>query len=116
MASIQPPTKQNPMTGWKTRTASFLAAIGTTLIGLAEGVPDDSLAPWIRFVGIAIDGFAGAFAIWGIGHKVEKNRPVLIKKQRVPYYVHSIDPQELKLLEEFRESRSSKKELEPPTV
>lgn len=111
-------TKPTPMGGWKTKTSSFLAALGTTLIGLAEGVPDDRLAPWIRFIGIAIDGFAGAFAIWGLGHKMEKSRPVLIQKKKVPYYVHAIDPEELKILEEFRKDKSSKPkvELAPPTI
>ncbi len=87
------------------------------MIGLAEGVPDDRLAPWIRFFGIAIDGFAGAFAIWGIGHKVEKNRPVLIQKQKIPYYIQAIDPTELKLIEDFRKNKppTPSKELQPPT-
>jgi len=101
------------MTGWKTKLAAFLAATGTALIGLADSVPaDDSLAPMIKFIGITIDGLAGAFGLWGIGHKLEKNKSVLVKKKTVPYYVHPMSEKEFEYLEKIRNDRG--KGLEKP--
>jgi hypothetical protein len=94
------------MTGWKTKLAAFLAAAGTALIGISESVPtDDSLAPMIKFIGIVIDGLAGAFGIWGIGHKLEKNKSILIQKKTVPYYVHPMNEKEFEILEKMRQEK-----------
>jgi hypothetical protein len=71
-----------PMGGWKMKTSAFLAAIGTGLIGLAQAVPNPKVAPWMSFVGIALDGLAGAFGIWGAGHKLEKNKTVVMVDEK----------------------------------
>lgn len=105
------------MTGWKTKTAAFLFAIGTSLIGLAEGVPNDNLAPWIQFAGMCIDGLATAFGVWGIGHKLEKNKNVIVQKKTIPYYVHPMNEEEFKVLQKLRETKSSDSNRPaPPTV
>lgn len=107
--------KPIPMTGWKTKTAAFLFALGTSLIGLSEGVPNDNLAPWIRFAGMALDGLATAFGVWGIGHKLEKNKNIIVQKKTVPYYIEPMSEEEFELIKKIRQKKSSKV-LDPPTL
>jgi hypothetical protein len=73
-----------PMSGWKMKSSAFAASFGTLLIGLAQIVPSPKTAPWLQFAGIAIDGLAATLGIWGAGHKMEKNRDIIMKKSEIP--------------------------------
>lgn len=108
---VNPPS---PMGGWKMKMGSFLIAIAATIGGSAEVAPYPEMVPWIRFIAFIVGGVGAAFLAWGAGHKMEKNRPVLVKKQKIPYYIQKIDPDELKLLEDIRKQRSNGPE--PPTA
>ena len=104
------------MTGWKTKLAAFLAAAGTAIIGISESVPaDDSLVHMIKFIGIVIDGLAGAFGIWGIGHKLEKNKNIIVQKKTIPYYVQPMDEAEFEMIKKMRLEKSSERPS-PPTL
>lgn len=114
---VNPPT---PMSGWKTKLGSFLIAAAGVIGGSAEIAPYPEMVPWIRFIAFIVGGIGSAFLVWGIGHKVEKSRPVLVQKKRVPYYIQKIDPEELKVLNELAREKvreqKKKSELKPPTV
>jgi hypothetical protein len=122
MTSIKPtvpipgpinPQPPQPMSGWKTKLGSFLIAAAGVIGGSAEIAPYPEMVPWIRFIAFIVGGMGSAFLIWGIGHKLEKNRNVLVQKKQIPYYIQKIDPDELALLEELKKR---KKGPEPPTV
>ena len=102
--------ERKPMSGWKMKTGSFMIAIGALIVGSVEVAPMPEIIPWIKFIGFIVGGVGTAFLAWGAGHKMEKNRKVLVKKKTVPYYVHPMGQDEFKLLEAFRK----KKDLEPP--
>jgi hypothetical protein len=102
--------KRTPMGGWKTKLGAFLVAIATTIGGSAQLLPIPEAAPWITFAAFIVGGIGGAFTIWGIAHKMEKNRPVVIEKKRIPYFIQPMSPDEFKFLETLRK----KKEVEPP--
>jgi len=76
--------KKTPMSGWKMKTSAFLAAIGTSIIGLGQVVPNPKVSPWMMFIGVALDGLATAFGIWGAGHKMEKNTAIIMKEPKIP--------------------------------
>jgi len=69
------------MTGWKTKTGSFLIAIAGVIAGSSTIVPIPEAIPWIKFVSFIVGGFGTAFVAWGTGHKLEKNRIVYIKSK-----------------------------------
>ena len=71
-----------PMGGWKMKTSAVSASFGTLLIGLAQIVPSPKVSSWLQFVGIAIDGIAATLGIWGAGHKMEKNRDIIIDENK----------------------------------
>jgi hypothetical protein len=98
------------MGGWKMKLGSFMVAIGALIIGSSEVAPMPEMIPWIKFIGFIVGGVGTAFLAWGAGHKMEKNKSVVIQKKKVPYYVHPMSPEEFKLLEAFR----SKKKVDPP--
>ena len=94
-----------PMGGWKMKLGSFLIAIGAVTVGSAEVAPYPGMSPWVKFVGFIVGGVVTAFIAWGAGHKLEKNRSVLVKKKTIPYYVHPMSSDEFKVLEEMRKSK-----------
>ena len=100
------------MGGWKMKVGSFMAAIGAVIIGSAEVSPMPEMIPWVKFLGFIVGGVGTAFLAWGAGHKMEKNRSVVIQKKVVPYYVQPMNPEEFKVLETFRKSKAP----EPPTA
>lgn len=110
--------QQTHMSGWKMKLGSFLVAIGAVIIGSAEVAPVPEMIPWVKFIGFIVGGIGTAFLAWGAGHKLEKNRSVLIKKQNIPYYIQKIDPDELLLLKKLRGEKNAlpKKEVKPPTL
>jgi hypothetical protein len=73
---------KKPMSGWKMKSSAFAASIGTLLIGLSQVVPSPKAAPWLQFIGIAIDGAAATLGIWGAGHKMEKNRDIILDETK----------------------------------
>ena len=106
---VNPPA---PMGGWKMKLGSLLIAVGALIVGSGEVAPIPEMVPWLKFVGFIVGGVGTAFLAWGAGHKLEKNRPIIIRKKNVPYYIQKIEPDELKWLEEMRKS----KKVEPPTL
>lgn len=69
------------MTGWKTKTGSFLLAIAGVIAGSSTVVPIPEAIPWIKFVSFIIGGFGTAFVAWGTGHKLEKSRTVYVESK-----------------------------------
>lgn len=94
-----------PMSGWKMKTGSIMVAVAATITGSAELAPIAGMIPWIKFAAFLVGGVGAAFLAWGAGHKMEKNRSVLVQKKKMPYYVHPMNDEEFKLLEKFRTTR-----------
>ena len=91
------PEITSPMSGWKTKLGAFLIAVAATIKGSAGLIPSPDVVPWINWFAFIVSGVGGAFAVWGVAHKLEKNNKVLIKKKTVPFYVHPIDKEEFEL-------------------
>jgi hypothetical protein len=104
------------MSGWKMKVGSFLAAIAAVIIGSAEIAPYPEIIPWLKFLGFIVGGVGTAFLAWGAGHKLEKNRNVIVKKKTIPYYVHPMNPEEFKALEKMRESREAGAPVKAPVT
>lgn len=104
-----------PMTGWKMKLGSFLAAIAAVIVGSAEVAPYPAMIPWAKFLGFIVGGVGTAFIAWGAGHKLEKNRNVIVQKKTIPYYVHPMNEEEFKVIQKMREEKSSKIP-DPPTL
>lgn len=102
-----------PMTGWKMKLGSFLAAIAAVIVGSAEIAPYPAMVPWIKFLGFIVGGVGTAFIAWGAGHKLEKNRNVIVQKKTIPYYVHPLDEKEFEILQKMRKE---KERPDPPTL
>jgi hypothetical protein len=102
-----------PMSGWKTKLGAFLIAVAATIKGSAEIFPSPDMIPWINWFSFIVSGVGGAFTVWGIAHKLEKNNKVIVQKKTVPYYVHPMSPEEFKLLERIR-SKPKINPLKPP--
>ena len=88
----------NHMSGWKTKLDACLIALAATIKGSAGIAPSPEIIPWINWFAFIVSGAGGAFAVWGVAHKLEKNNKVLIKKKTVPYYVHAMNKEEFELL------------------
>jgi len=71
------------MTGWKTKAGAIMVAIGGTISGSSKLAPYPDMEPWLEFIGFIIAGVGGAFTVWGIGHKLEKNNAVINVNARV---------------------------------
>jgi hypothetical protein len=112
-----PVQNEQPMSGWKTKLGAFLTAIGAVIVGAAEVAPTPEMIPWLKFIGFIIGGVGGAFTIWGIAHKVEKNRSVITQKKTVPIYVSPLNDEEYKMLQDMRMAKpKTPKAPEPPTL
>ena len=72
-----------PMSGWKMKSGSFLAAIAAVIIGSAELAPYPGMIPWLKFLGFVVGGVGTAFIAWGAGHKMEKNRDIILENKRL---------------------------------
>lgn len=98
------PSVEKPisMGGWKTKLGAFLIAIAATITGSVGIVPLPELIPWIKWLAYMIGGVGSAFTVWGIAHKMEKNRSVLVKKKRVPYYIQPLSSKEFEMLKAIR--------------
>lgn len=70
------------MTGWKTKTGSFLVAIAGVIAGSTTVIPIPEVIPWIKFVSFIFGGFGTALVAWGTGHKLEKNRTVFVESKK----------------------------------
>ena len=64
---------EKAMTGWKTRGAAIIFALGTSLVGAAEVAPTIDIGVWMKFAGTILLGFGTALGLIGIGHKIEKS-------------------------------------------
>ena len=102
-----------PMGGWKMKAGSIMVAVAATITGSAELAPVPEMIPWIKFAAFVVGGIGAAFLAWGAGHKMEKNRSVLVKKKTIPYYIHPMNAEEFGLLERFRKNREMLNEPAP---
>ena len=76
--AYDPPVPMTPpMTGWKTKAGAALIALGGTISASAKLVPHAEAGPWLEFAGFIVAGLGGAFTVWGIGHKLEKNQTLV---------------------------------------
>ena len=96
--------EKSHMTGWKTKLGSFLLAFAGVSTGASELIPLPEASPWCKFVAYVAGGVGTAFITWGMGHKLEKNRNILVEKKRIPYYVHPMHENEFDALETMRKS------------
>jgi hypothetical protein len=106
---------EQPMSGWKTKLGAFLVAIGTVIVGSADLAPTPGMIPWLKFFGFIVGGVGTAFTVWGIGHKVEKNRSVIVQKKTVPLYVSPLNDEEYKALQDMRMVKKPEAP-KPPTL
>jgi hypothetical protein len=91
------------MTGWKTKLGAILTAISGVIFGISSLVPSVPGNPCLfEFTGYIAVGLGAGFISWGIGHKLEKNRNILVERKRVPYYVHPMNEGEFTALETMR--------------
>ena len=60
------------MSGWKTKAACWLGAIGTGTMAGALVSPTPEIGTWMLFVGTIVNAAAGALGFAGIAHKIEK--------------------------------------------
>ena len=103
----------NHMSGWKTKLGAFLIAVAATIKGSAGLIPSPDVIPWINWCAFIVSGVGGAFTVWGIAHKLEKNNKVIVQKKTIPYYVYPMNSEEFKLLEIIR-SKPKINPLKPP--
>lgn len=68
-----------PMTGWKTKWGTILLIVGGAVMGAAEIAPDANAALWMNFAAKLVTGIGTGLTAWGLGHKLEKNKPVVIQ-------------------------------------
>jgi hypothetical protein len=65
------------MTGWKTKVGTITLIAGTALMGAADVAPSMAVADWMTFVGKILTGVGGGLTAFGLGHKLEKNKPIV---------------------------------------
>lgn len=89
------PVVQGPpsMTGWKTKAGAALIALGGTISASAKLAPHAEAGPWLEFAGFIVAGFGGAFTVWGIGHKLEKNQTMVSINARTNAPIDTLNPQ-----------------------
>jgi hypothetical protein len=91
------------MTGWKTKSGAILTAISGVIFGISSLIPSVPGNPCLfEFIGYIAVGLGAGFISWGIGHKLEKNRNILVERKRVPYYIHPMNEGEFTALETMR--------------
>ena len=56
------------------KAGAGLIALGQVISGSSKFAPDPDMISWLEFIGYMITGIGGAFTVWGIGHKLEKNQ------------------------------------------
>jgi len=62
------------MTGWKTKTGTLVAALGSALYAATSVAPTPEIGSWCQFIGTIFVGLGGALGVYGIGDKVDKLR------------------------------------------
>lgn len=75
------------MSGWKTKYGSIILITGTALLGAADVAPSMQIGEWMSFIGKIATGIGGGLTAYGIGHKLEKNKPTVViesKKVNLP--------------------------------
>lgn len=69
--------KPKPMSGWKVKTGTITAIVGTAVVSSSGVFTDPTIIMWTSFIGKLLISVGGGFVSWGFGHKMEKNKEAI---------------------------------------